>query len=272
MRVQDRVFAFSYCIVVSLACLALTRTVAQAQSATAELSGRVTQAGDSTITVGGASIELTGTGRRTYADRDGRFTLGQVPAGDYELRARRLGYQPVTRRITVVAGVDRDESIELPRLAGALTAVRIEGRMMKVPARFEDVYRRGAAGWGKFITREMIDSLQPFDTKRLFEGIPSVRVNDRGITFDKCPNQPSNKWLSNVQVYVDGDRRTRLQKAERLDPRDLIPTITDDANDVLKSIRPFEIQAMEIYTGTARIPGEFNNDACAVVAIWTKSY
>lgn len=244
---------------------------AQVPTTTAELVGRVTQAGDTSIAIGGASVELTGTGRRTYADREGYFTLGPVPAGDYDMRVRRLGYQPLTRHLVLTAGAALDEAIELPRLAGALTAVRVEGRMVKVPARFEDVYRRGAAGWGKFVTREMIDSLQPFDTKRLFEGIPSVRVSDRGITFDKCMNQLSNKNLSNVQVYIDGDRRTRLAK-ERVYPGDNLPVILDDANDVLKSIKPSEIQAMEIYTGTARIPGEFNNDACAVVAIWTKSY
>ena len=246
---------------------------AQVPATTAELAGRVTQAGDTSIAIGGASVELTGTGRRTYADREGYFTLGPVPAGDYDMRVRRLGYQPLTRHLVLTAGAALDETIELPRLAGALTAVRVEGRMVKVPARFEDVYRRGAAGWGKFVTREMIDSLQPFDTKRLFEGIPTVQVTDRGITFFKCINQPSNPWISNVQVYVDGDRRTRMARVDRHgsgNPSDW--DILDDANDILKSIKPSEIQAIEIYTGTARIPGEFNNDACAVVAIWTRSY
>jgi hypothetical protein len=29
---------------------------------------------------------------------------------------------------------------------------------------------------------------------------------------------------------------------------------------------------MEVYTGIARIPGEYLEDACAVIAIWTKAY
>jgi hypothetical protein len=271
MRCGQRSLVSICLVLLAPPCLPLSVARAQALATTVEISGRVTQAGDTSITVGGASIELTGTGYRVYANGDGRFTLGNVPPGDYQVRVRRLGYQALTRHLSLAAGGVMEEMFELPRLAGALTAVVIEGRRVKVPARFEDVYRRGAAGWGKFITREMIDSLQPFDTKRLFEGIPTVRVSDDGIRFDKCPNQPSNRWIGNVQVYVDGDRRTRLARAVTY-PRDLFPTITDDANDVLKSIRPSEIQAMEIYTGTARIPGEFNNDACAVIAIWTKSY
>ena len=130
--------------------------------------------------------------------------------------------------------------------------------MTKVPARFEEVYRRGATQWGKFITREMIDSLQPLDTKRLFEGIPTVRVRGDGITFTKCTDLMGNSGSRNVQVYVDGRRATIFH--------------ADDIDAVLKSIHPLEIQAMEIYTGVARIPAEFLNDACAVVAIWTKSY
>jgi hypothetical protein len=263
---------------VSSAAIART-SLAQASAGAAALRGRVTEAGDTSITVGGASIELTGTGYRVYADRDGRFVLGNVAPGSYELRIRRLGYQPLVRKLSLAADATIDETFQLPRLAGALTAVVIEGRMVKVPARFEDVYRRGSSGWGKFITREMIDSLQPMDTKRLFDGIPTVRVSERGIEFAKCMNpisttiqrQKASTDLPHVQVYVDGNRLTRLQKAQKYGD-DLLPTITDDANDILKSIRPYEIQAMEIYTGTARIPGEFNNDACAVVAIWTKSY
>jgi hypothetical protein len=263
--------------VLLLASLSLPQFAAAAQEpvTTATIRGRVSEEGDSAITVGGAAIELTGTGYRVYADRTGRFTLGNIAPGDYELRIRRLGYRPFARRLSLAEGAAVDETFELPRLAGALTAVVIEGRMVRVPARFEDVYRRGSSGWGKFITREMIDSLQPFDTKRLFDGIPSVRVSERGIQFDRCMNQAGNPYKSNVQVYVDGDRRTRLQRVVRYpNPLDMIPTyeILDDANDVLKSIKPSEIQAMEIYTGTARIPGEFNNDSCAVIAIWTKSY
>jgi len=222
------------------------------------LAGRVAQAGDTSITVGGASLELTGTGRRIYADRDGRFTFGNVPAGDYDLRVRRLGYQPLTRHISLAAGTGMEETFELPRLAGALTSVRIEGRMVKVPARFENAYRRGSSGWGRFITREMIDSLHPLDTKRLFEGIPTVRVGDGGITFTKCMDQVGTAAKSNVQVFVDGRGATVFD--------------ADDVNSVLESIHPLEMQAMEIYTGVARIPAEFLNDACAVVAIWTKSY
>ena len=59
-----------------------------------------------------------------------------------------------------------------------------------------------------------------------------------------------------VQVYIDGTRVTQ----------------SSSVTDALRLVTPRDIEAMEVYTGVARIPAEFLNDACAVIAIWTKSY
>ena len=61
-----------------------------------------------------------------------------------------------------------------------------------------------------------------------------------------------------VQVFIDG-RRASLTDA-------------DGVTQLLQSIPVSTVQLMEVYNGVARIPGEFVNDACAVVVIWTKSY
>ena len=35
-------------------------------------------------------------------------------------------------------------------------------------------------------------------------------------------------------------------------------------------VSPADIELMEVYTGVARLPAEYINDACAVIAVWTK--
>ena len=51
-----------------------------------------------------------------------------------------------------------------------------------------------------------------------------------------------------------------------------VPIDHDRVEWVLELVPPTAIQAIEVYRGVAQIPAEFLDDACAVIAIWTKSY
>ena len=76
-----------------------------------------------------------------------------------------------------------------------------------------------------------------------------------------------------VQVYVDGVRMTRSGAAQVPSPNSgVVPGDEYDVEHALKIVPPTAIQAIEIYTGVAQIPADFLADACAVIAIWTKSY
>jgi hypothetical protein len=67
---------------------------------------------------------------------------------------------------------------------------------------------------------------------------------------------------SKVQVYVDGIRVTALGADRGSDP----------ITSALRLVPMRDIEFMEVYRGTAQIPVEFVNDACAVIAIWTRAY
>lgn len=225
-----------------------------------------------TIGIPGVDVELVGSGMRRQTGRYGQFRFEGVPVGSYLLRARAIGYQPWIAHVDVQDSRGYEQNIALQRVPTALTEVRIEGRMVRVPARFEDVYRRGARGFGRFITREDIDRLNPLDVKSLLGTIPTIQVNDRGVTFQRCQSGISGisagrpgSWRPGqgpkVQIYIDGLRMTRDALGEE-----------GDIEHVLRLVTPPAIQAIEVYTGVSRIPGEFMEDACAVIAIWTRSY
>jgi hypothetical protein len=128
------------------------------------------------------------------------------------------------------------------------------------PPRYEAVYERALRGWGKLFTREDIDRLNPLDLTSLLATVPTVDFIGRAICFKRCQAGLSAGRCSpspNVQVYVDGVRMTRRP---------------GDADWVLREVYPSSVEAMEVYTGVARIPAEFLADACAVIAIWTRSY
>jgi hypothetical protein len=212
----------------------------------------------------GAELELAAIGMREYAGTGGRFRFPAVPPGAYELRVRRLGYQSTTRRVVLDAGQRLDLDVALERFPHVLTEVVVEGRRLKVPARYEAVYARAARGWGRFFTRLDIERLNPLDLTSLFATVPGVDFIGGRICFKRCQatlteGGPVRRCSpsKHVQVYVDGVRMTRG---------------SGEADAVLRMVHPLSVEAMELYTGVAQIPAEFLEDACAIIAIWTRSY
>lgn len=254
-----------------LALVFLPGLALRAQGTATVLLGRVSRAGDSTVALAGAEVTVAGSPVATRTDSTGRFRLTGLEPGPHTVTFRLFGYSPASRAITVGAGGTPFVSIALTPAAQELRQVKIAGFITSYPPRFEEQYKRASHANGRFFTREQIDSLQPYNTKSLLALIPTVLVNDRGITFQKCQSAFSGvvaaldphvqrtapHTTGNVQVYIDGVRMTRYG---------------DSADQAIRTIQPSAIQIMEVYTGISRIPGEFLDDDCAVIAIWTKRY
>jgi len=236
-----------------LSVVAMVTSRADAQAIGRVLRGRVLDAADSTP-IATADVDIIGTSLRHSADANGRFAFADVAADEVVLRARLLGFSAATMIVNIPDGHWRDVTIYLRRLPTTLAAVRINGKMVKVPPRFADVYWRASRGWGTFFSRDDIKKRQPYDIVSLLQTIPGVHAHGSGfnttISFARCdPNMGPAK----VAYYIDGVRRGG-------DVRELnVVSIAD-------------IEAVEVYRGVAQIPGEFLDDACAVVAVWTKSY
>jgi hypothetical protein len=146
--------------------------------------------------------------------------------------------------------------------AAALPTVTVNGRTVSVPARFKDAYARAAGGRGYYFTRADIEAQNPSDLGALLMRVPTVQITANNMTFQKCQQGLQTLYgpeASRVQVYVDEHRQTA-----NMSPAEVL--------DLIKSISPQSIELMEVYPSVSRIPGEFVNDACAVIVIWTKSY
>jgi hypothetical protein len=222
-----------------------------------------------------AEVELVGTAIRGRSDVAGRYYLPDVPAGEYELLARRLGFKSAKRRVRVDTGATAIADVPMQRAAAELSEVVIDGKKVWVPPRMGEVYARAARGWGKLFTADDIRQQNPSDLGALLNTVPTVQVNDRGMTFNRCQagldalgnalsgGGTARRWPGKVQVYVDGLRMSASSSDSGSDR---------DAFWILAQIHPSSVAAMEVYTGVARLPGEFHTDACAAIAIWTKSY
>ncbi|HJQ21367.1 MAG TPA: carboxypeptidase regulatory-like domain-containing protein [Gemmatimonadaceae bacterium] len=193
----------------------------------------------------------------TVTDSVGTFEFRGVAGGAHVLRARRLGFTPYSSVITTSDTADVTLRVTLDAVPRRLVRIEVAGHAMDVPFYLQDVYRRGLRGSGVFITREDIVARNPLHTRELLEGIPGIHVGENRIVFNRCSDAETGFGSTHppVQVYIDGNRATML---------------SPDPNDAMELVNPVDIQAMEVYHGVSQIPAEFLNDACVVIAIWTR--
>lgn len=244
-------------------CVAIIAGLAASAGAGAQsvrLSGRVYVSGDTLRPVANAEISLLPGLRVVRTDSSGAFRFVDTAPGQYTLRARRVGFEVATLDIAIRASQNRDVRIAMRANAQALSEITVAGRRVMFPARYSDAYTRVAQANGTFFTRELIDSLQPYDVKSLFARIPGVQVNDRSVVFQRCQTGAALGSEAHIQVYVDGVRVTNYA----------LNGFGYDASTALQDIVMSSVQLIEVYQGVSRIPAEYLDDACAVVLIWHK--
>ncbi len=209
----------------------------------------------------GVSVTIDSSQLRQTTDNAGRFNFPALLPGHYLLRARHLGHREASFGATVASGDTGTVILVLAAVATRLETVQVAGSAVQVPSRFDEPYKRAAAGRGVFFTRKDLDAINAHDYQTLFNRVPGVNANDRGVAFQRCRDSGSLEYASvnKVQVWVDGHRMYGQ------DPN-------KNVMEILRLIPPYTIEIMEVYPSQSVIPAAFLGDACAVIALWTKSY
>lgn len=88
---------------------------------TGTVAGRVTEANGTPVA--SALVTIAGTAFSRTTDEKGQYRIAGVPVGEHEIRVRRLGFGPVTRRITVTVDAVITADFILARAARVLTEV-----------------------------------------------------------------------------------------------------------------------------------------------------
>ena len=131
------------------------------------------------------------------------------------------------------------------------------GRFAKPPEyalthRYDGFFRRRLVRAGTFRIRGDPTFTHAIHTGDLLVGIPGVRVSfgpgGTTVGFSRCRGAGSK-----VAVWIDGAR-----------------VMTNNHNEALEYLRPGMIEMIEVYRGVGQIPGEFLEDACAAIVIWTR--
>ena len=202
----------------------------------------------------GAEVMIPGSKLFVESDDSGRFELAKVRPGMLTLRFRRLGYQPDTVELLVLAGKTIPLDVTLARLAVALTPVVITGRAELTGWR-AGFYSRKNIGTGHFLTREDIERRNPSMMSDMFRMIPGVQI------------QPSRGMIRN---------QLRFRGARNCAPLTWLDGAPMAAGEFdIDALSPRSIEAFEVYTGTI-VPPRFavapalGPKTCGVIVIWSR--
>jgi hypothetical protein len=201
-----------------------------------------------------ATITIVGTDTRVVTGANGRFRFASIPAGDYTLLARHIGYEAATTRITV-ADLDTVRiSIALEPVVAALDTVKVAAH--NVTPRLAEFYDRRKLGFGQFFTQDEIEKINPVtaaDLFRRFSGI-SVTPDGRRGRSTRLPIHPSPGKPPDcpIMAIVDGVAKQ---------------------TDFGQLPSPRDIAGIEFFAGPSEIPLQYKSTDgtwCGLILIWTR--
>lgn len=185
--------------------------------------------------IAGATVQIEGTGYGAQTTDDGIFRMSGIPAGNYTVAIRRIGYGKVTRTVTVGENATVTVDVPLEASANALEQVVVTGTIVQtelkaVPSAITVVTAKQIEERG--ITR--IDQLFRGDIPGLFAHnlgtgatFDEVTMFSRGATALSSASAglstiPGVTFPTNaIKTYVDGVELADPKYLSQLDPRSI---------------------------------------------------
>jgi len=226
---------------------------------TGQVVGTVVDAQDGRPLVG-VQIQVVATSQGTLTDADGRFTLGNVPAGDQELRIQRLGYASLIRTVTVVQG--ETQVLALRMTPTALSLAEVVVTVTGQEQRRAIANSIGTVGQAE-LERSAVSNVQDLLSGRM-AGITVLgnsgqagaggSIQLRGVNSLTQGNEPI--------IYVDGIRVFNGRTATSVAGRQYLSPFND--------IDPSDIERIEVVKGPAATTLYGTEASGGVIQIFTK--
>ena len=224
--------------------------VLEAQSV-AVVAGRVT--GETGFAVRGADVALDGTAFHATTDDNGEFRLDGVPAGNFTVRARRLGFRPEELHLTVPSSGIDNLSLKLSVVAQELQPVMVNARTVKFTGRLAGYYERlERRTSGVFITREEIERDHPRTLNQLLQRTPGITTSRQR---DGSTGLRMRDRTCAPLVWLDGSALSTGQVD-------------------LDTFEPSTLEGIELYLGSTGAPARYSWSRdlsnCGTILLWTR--
>lgn len=206
-----------------------------------------------------ARITAVGTKLAAVTGVDGRFQLANLPRGFQILQVGMLGYKTILLPIEVEVGETLHVQVRLETEPVPLDPVEVSADPAVAPM-LRGFYERRSRGGGYFLTRQEIQEMRANLFTDVLRRVPGVRLQPvrgpSGNSYQAVTGRVAGSRTCPMLYYVDG-----------------VPfPVTGDIG-INNLFQPEDIAAIEVYSGTSRVPLQFHSSSahCGVIVIWTYS-
>jgi hypothetical protein len=209
----------------------------------------------------GATVAVFGTNVHVETGSSGRFRIQQVPAGQYLLIVRKVGYRPISGFIALAANDTLRLSYTMERALATLDTVVVTGQYLSLKmAEFE--LRRRQHVDGAFLGPDDIEkrgSVFTTELLRTFLGVSVVALSSGGgmtqyVALNaRIPVGGFGGGGCVMPVFVDGIRQPTPVNLDQL------PS-------------PRELAGVEVYLGSASLPQQYalGSGFCGGILLWRR--
>jgi hypothetical protein len=229
---------------------------------TGVIDGAVT---DSTLApVPMAEVSVLRTSLRLYTNRQGSFQIVDVPAGQYILIVRRIGFGPVSQVIDVSERDTLRLAYELTRIPRtSLDTVRVMAE--RTSRDLQEFEQRRLHGVGEFLTREQIARRGSLELSALMRGFRSVSI----------ASDPSKGGaIPDIIAYNKRDYGNFLTPGAGACPMQVVVDGVNMPSAFDLNLGPLisQIAGIEVYGGPSEAPAQFQGTdrRCGLILIWTR--
>jgi hypothetical protein len=200
------------------------------------------------------SVGMLGAASTTTTNKNGEFTLAQLPTGTQTLRVRKVGFSPVDKVVELAARTPTRVIVDLGDYVPQMRSVAVE-TLSDSSLRNIGYLRRSKTGMGLYLTAEDLLKKPGNTFIDIFSTIPGVRrlVDRNGDPYLQSTRDPRGGC---VNYYLDGVYQQNI-----------------DNSAINHRMLRTEIAAMEVYqpsfTPIEYTPPE--RSGCMAILVWTKT-
>lgn len=212
--------------------------------------------------IAGVEVLVSGTTRSATTNAAGRYEVAGVPAGQYEVVFRMVGYLPARVPVVLAAGESLRVNQVLSPSAVVLEPVVVTGEAMRsVGLAGTGFDERRRMGFGRFITPE---ELRESEHLRVTDVLRRHRVEVHPIPI--VPNSQVYRWVAMHPYRRDASGRLNCPMVTYVDG------VLTAIEDLRTNLDVSALTAVEVYRGAAQVPVLFGGTQaqCGVIAFWTR--
>jgi hypothetical protein len=225
------------------------------------------------IPIGGAEVFLDDSQTPVVTGPTGRFRLGHADVGSHWVFARRIGYSPQRRSITVRKDSSRELVFQLEQLPFELPELETRALSGYAEKRMRDFWFRSRSSWGRAATRDDLErSGAPLLSSYLRRWYPAAPLTHWEVDNYYLGSAGAGSFRG-VNRFGSNRRIGSSSMFTRCPPA---ISINGNPPQLYGSVDDYDIswvEAVEAYRPGMSMPFEFqmyNGTGCGLVVIWLR--